>query len=139
MSPKRPALATETKFTFTAEINSIEMYRVAKDPLPSYLYDLKEVREAGAGTLVIGFDAHWAVRTTVRNVEGTNPLFHVGDEFVFVVHSPTAIFPGSADEAKGKIVRMDLFGTAEKDGRIGFHALHYHFENTAKTTTANRP
>ena len=84
----------------------------------------------------IGLDAHWAVKTTVKGVEGTNPLFQVGDELAFVVHSPTAIF-GSADEAeaKGEIIRMDLFGTTEKDGRIGFHTLQHHFEDSANKTT----
>jgi hypothetical protein len=94
-------------------------------------YDLKEIRSRRNGKLVIGFDAHWGVVTTIVETLSTPSLFLKGDQWMFVIHSPVMSFGQPAEEMAGKVLKLDLYGTTQPDGSIAFLDLEIHPEEPA--------
>jgi hypothetical protein len=94
-------------------------------------YDPKEIRSRRSGKLVIGFDAHWGVATTIAETLSAPSLFLKGDEWTFVIHSPVMSFGQPAEEMAGKVLKLDLYGTTQPDGSIAFLALEIHPEEPA--------
>jgi hypothetical protein len=127
-SATKESKTTEPVCTFLAEIREIGITEGSgvSFGFGGLSYDPKEIMSAKGGRLVIGFDAHWGVRTTILETLSGPSFFRNGDEWMFVIHSPVMSFGRSAEEMAGKVLKLDLYGTTQPDGSIAFLDLEIH-------------
>lgn len=102
-------------------------------------YRSEEIKSATGGQLVVGFDAHWGVITTIVEAPAAPAFFRKGDRWMFVIHSPVITFGRPAEELAGRTFKLDLHGTLGADGAVHFDLLELHPEATGRTGKTDIP